>query len=207
MARGTTEKLLKGCGIKMLHQLRCLCALAILSHFAFGQDPSILLQVPLSPLGNLTLAREGAALLESLEGPVALVGIAGPYRTGKSFLLNQLKHASKGKDSMGPSTVSLDAAGESGESSRASDFPVGDTVWPVTASLAIQYLGKSQDGTSIFAFGAFLALSSRAVRLFSSTLADACCLVQCVPGASPNFLYNCHAVHRVRCVLCVERCL
>jgi hypothetical protein len=36
------------------------------------------------------VSERGAALLASINGPVVVVAIAGPYRTGKSFLLNRL---------------------------------------------------------------------------------------------------------------------
>lgn len=38
----------------------------------------------------MKVADEGIALLNSIEGPVAPVVVIGPYRSGKSFLLNQL---------------------------------------------------------------------------------------------------------------------
>lgn len=150
-------------------KMRCLLTiLAVILVFVDCQDPQLLLEVPLSPLGNLTLAGAGLALLEATTGPIALVGIAGPYRTGKSFLLNQLKAAS---DALQPPTIDVDGstllavdpegrASQPPSSSAPSgtnvihDFPVGDTVWPVTSGLSLQYLGKSPDGTSVFAFGA-----------------------------------------------------
>ncbi len=139
--------------------------LAVVSISVNCQDPQLLLEVPLSPLGNLTLAGAGLALLEATTGPIALVGIAGPYRTGKSFLLNQLKAASDALQSPiieGSTLLAVDPEGRTSQpSSSASagtstihDFPVGDTVWPVTSGLSLQYLGKSPDGTSVFAFGA-----------------------------------------------------
>ena len=33
---------------------------------------------------------QAIAFLNSIEGPVAIIGIAGMYRTGKSYLLNQV---------------------------------------------------------------------------------------------------------------------
>eukprot|EP01050_Picozoa_sp_SAG11_P006037 SAG11_NODE_452_length_9380_cov_10.655533_8_plen_332_part_00 len=40
--------------------------------------------------GSLTISEEAAAMLSSIEEPVSVVVVAGPYRTGKSFLLNCL---------------------------------------------------------------------------------------------------------------------
>ena len=45
---------------------------------------------------QLRLADEGVALLRSFQGPVAPVVVIGPYRSGKSFLLNQLLGVSCG---------------------------------------------------------------------------------------------------------------
>ncbi|KAI9106249.1 guanylate-binding protein [Phlyctochytrium arcticum] len=42
---------------------------------------------------KLRLTAQGAAFLEGLQGPFAIVAIVGPTRTGKSFLLNQIAHA------------------------------------------------------------------------------------------------------------------
>ncbi|KAK9137544.1 hypothetical protein Sjap_008138 [Stephania japonica] len=39
---------------------------------------------------KLQLAREGLEAIERIESPVAVVAVIGPYRSGKSFLLNQL---------------------------------------------------------------------------------------------------------------------
>lgn len=45
---------------------------------------------PVAGTSHLKVADEGIALLNSIEGPVAPVVVIGPYRSGKSFLLNQL---------------------------------------------------------------------------------------------------------------------
>eukprot|EP00899_Mesostigma_viride_P013238 jgi/Mesvir1/21915/Mv25005-RA.1 len=39
---------------------------------------------------KLVVAQEGLDILASIEMPVAVVAVIGPYRSGKSFLLNQL---------------------------------------------------------------------------------------------------------------------
>jgi protein tyrosine phosphatase len=40
--------------------------------------------------GTFTLNEETAALISQIEEPIAVLCIAGMYRTGKSFILNQL---------------------------------------------------------------------------------------------------------------------
>ena len=41
--------------------------------------------------GVFTVHEEAAAQLSKLDGPLVVVAVAGMYRTGKSFLLNQLR--------------------------------------------------------------------------------------------------------------------
>lgn len=45
---------------------------------------------PVPSTSHLQVAQEGLALLESIDKPVAPIVVIGPYRSGKSFLLNQL---------------------------------------------------------------------------------------------------------------------
>lgn len=45
---------------------------------------------PVPGTSHLKVADEGIQLLNSIEGPVAPIVVIGPYRSGKSFLLNQL---------------------------------------------------------------------------------------------------------------------
>ncbi len=45
---------------------------------------------PVPGRSQLALSEEGLGLLEGLQGPIAPVVVIGPYRSGKSFLLNQL---------------------------------------------------------------------------------------------------------------------
>jgi hypothetical protein len=45
---------------------------------------------PVARTSHLKVADEGIALLNSIDGPVVPVVVIGPYRSGKSFLLNQL---------------------------------------------------------------------------------------------------------------------
>jgi hypothetical protein len=39
---------------------------------------------------KLVLQEEGLAALSNINGPISIVAVIGPYRSGKSFLLNQL---------------------------------------------------------------------------------------------------------------------
>jgi len=40
--------------------------------------------------GKFLLNPETASIIDTLEGPIKIVSIVGPYRSGKSFLLNRL---------------------------------------------------------------------------------------------------------------------
>lgn len=40
--------------------------------------------------GHAILNQEGISIIESIQKPISILSIAGPYRTGKSFLLNSL---------------------------------------------------------------------------------------------------------------------
>ena len=56
-----------------------------------AKDMSVALLLPdTSSHTRLVLQPEGVDWLSSLQGPVALVSVVGAYRTGKSFLLNEL---------------------------------------------------------------------------------------------------------------------
>ena len=48
---------------------------------------------------KLTLQREGLDVLRGIKGPIAPVVVIGPYRSGKSFLLNQMLGVSCGRAS------------------------------------------------------------------------------------------------------------
>uniref|UniRef100_A0A453M2M4 GB1/RHD3-type G domain-containing protein n=1 Tax=Aegilops tauschii subsp. strangulata TaxID=200361 RepID=A0A453M2M4_AEGTS len=39
---------------------------------------------------KLRLSEQGLEAIRRIENPIAIVGVIGPYRSGKSFLLNQL---------------------------------------------------------------------------------------------------------------------
>ena len=45
---------------------------------------------PIEGHTKLQLEQDGLNILRSLRGPLAPVVVIGPYRSGKSFLLNQL---------------------------------------------------------------------------------------------------------------------
>lgn len=45
---------------------------------------------PVADHSKLELDETGLAVLEGIQGPVSPVVVIGPYRSGKSFLLNQL---------------------------------------------------------------------------------------------------------------------
>ena len=65
-----------------------------LQHAEGRPTPTIARPVPLvmpsADHTKLLLQDEGLQVLNDLEGAVAIVGVIGPYRSGKSFLLNQL---------------------------------------------------------------------------------------------------------------------
>jgi hypothetical protein len=69
---------------------------------------------------KLVICDEGAAELASISTPLAVISIAGLYRTGKSFLLNKLAGRSGG--------------GESGVSGM-SGFPVGSSTEACTRGI------------------------------------------------------------------------
>ena len=56
---------------------------------------------PVESRAKLKVNEEGLLALRSLEGPLAPVIVIGPYRSGKSFLLNQLLNVSCGRSIAG----------------------------------------------------------------------------------------------------------
>lgn len=68
---------------------------------------------PLRDHARLEATQEGLKLLQSLEGPVAVVSAVGAVHSGKSFLLNQLV----------------------GANPRNPGFPVGYTIKPETSGI------------------------------------------------------------------------
>jgi hypothetical protein len=53
---------------------------------------------PIADKTSLHLESEGLAVLRKITSPVAPVVVIGPYRSGKSFLLNQLLGVGCGKE-------------------------------------------------------------------------------------------------------------
>ena len=47
--------------------------------------------------GSFVVEPEAVEVLSSIEGKVAVVAVVGPYRTGKSFLLNSLSQVNFGE--------------------------------------------------------------------------------------------------------------
>ncbi|KAG7388458.1 hypothetical protein PHYPSEUDO_012519 [Phytophthora pseudosyringae] len=84
---------------------------------------------------GLRVTDAGVGLLESLNEPVAIVCLAGQYRTGKSFFLNQL--ASR-RDDLGSSeepTVANGRSANGASSSKAGGFRVGPTTESCTRGI------------------------------------------------------------------------
>ncbi|GFR45920.1 hypothetical protein Agub_g7378, partial [Astrephomene gubernaculifera] len=73
----------------------CILAILVLWQRAYAYEPRpvpLVLPAPASSsrASQLVLQPQGLALLAGLRGPVAPVVVIGPYRSGKSFTLNQL---------------------------------------------------------------------------------------------------------------------
>jgi hypothetical protein len=62
--------------------ITCFCCLHVCCRYALVN--------PVAGTSHLKVADEGIALLNSIDGPVSPIVVIGPYRSGKSFLLNQL---------------------------------------------------------------------------------------------------------------------
>lgn len=93
----------------------------------------------------------GLALLRSLEGPTAVVGVSGTYRTGKSTLLNRLAEAA-GVQHQAHDAVVFPEDGDAdveevGQSATA--FATGNSVEPVTDGLYVQHLGTNVEGVEV----------------------------------------------------------
>lgn len=54
------------------------------------ESAPVALVLPVESMSQLEVRKEGLALLNSIRGPVSPVVVIGPYRSGKSFTLNQL---------------------------------------------------------------------------------------------------------------------
>lgn len=104
------------------------------------QNPFQLLAPADASRTSLVIMEEGIQVLESLEGPVAVVAVVGPYHTGKSFLLNNLVRGLKARRAS--ETDTGDKVAESEESCLNPDntttfgvFEVGKSVDPSTAGV------------------------------------------------------------------------
>lgn len=86
---------------------------------------------------SLVVVEEGLRILESLQGPVAVVAVVGPYHTGKSFLLNNLVRSLQARQR--PEGDEAAAATVDDESSNFETafgvFEVGQSVDPSTAGI------------------------------------------------------------------------
>lgn len=69
--------------------------LLALFQFCIGASGKKVLLLQFPKDGLLHLHPDGLSFLESIAGPVSLVSVIGPYRSGKSFLLNQLTRTSE----------------------------------------------------------------------------------------------------------------
>ena len=78
---------------------------------------------------GLRVAPEALALLNSIVEPVAIVAVAGPYRSGKSFLLNCLSE--------------LEAGPEEGSRGSEPGFAVGSTTNACTRGLWLRASPRS----------------------------------------------------------------
>ncbi|GIM13741.1 hypothetical protein Vretimale_16806, partial [Volvox reticuliferus] len=67
-----------------------LLSLLVYREVAAFESRAVPLVLPLESRSKLAVQREGLDLLNSIPGPVSPVVIIGPYRSGKSFTLNQL---------------------------------------------------------------------------------------------------------------------
>ncbi|GIL50375.1 hypothetical protein Vafri_6610 [Volvox africanus] len=67
-----------------------LLSLLVCRQVAAFESRPLPLVLPLDSRSQLSVQREGVDLLNSIPGPVSPVVIIGPYRSGKSFTLNQL---------------------------------------------------------------------------------------------------------------------
>ena len=54
--------------------------------------------------GGLSVQQEALEILQQIQQPVVVVTIVGPYRSGKSYLMNRLAGKQTGEAISGPST-------------------------------------------------------------------------------------------------------
>lgn len=84
--------------------------------------------------GVLALNPAALAVLHSVTQPVVVVAIAGLYRTGKSFLMNQLAQKRTGEQRGKPHPFWVTFCGIS-DSSLSKGFPLGPTVYAETKGI------------------------------------------------------------------------
>ncbi|CAD7701518.1 unnamed protein product [Ostreobium quekettii] len=81
-----------GRGLQPPFLLLLSCLGALWAEGAEGRPVAVVL--PVVSTSRLRVDQEGLKILQNIEGPVAPVVVIGPYRSGKSFLLNQLLNVS-----------------------------------------------------------------------------------------------------------------
>jgi len=91
---------------------------------------------------SLVVVEEGLRVLESLQGPVAVVAVVGPYHTGKSFLLNNLVRSLEARQVGAEENEAASAVAaivDDGSSNTTTTtfgvFEVGQSVDPSTAGI------------------------------------------------------------------------
>eukprot|EP00944_MAST-04C_sp_MAST-4C-sp1_P008166 g8166.t1 len=103
---------------------------------ANGSKARALPFISVDEAGEFVVDPEARKCLEEINVPVAVVGIGGQYRTGKSYLLNILKHGPEGE-----SGTTISTNGEAGESEgveaqpSTSGFGIGHSVQACTKGI------------------------------------------------------------------------
>ena len=69
--------------------------------YKYKEEPLLLLSY-YEGSREFKISEEGKVFLSSLDSPIAIVGVAGMYRTGKSYLLNRVLLNRKGGFGVGP---------------------------------------------------------------------------------------------------------
>jgi hypothetical protein len=95
---------------------------------------------PVPGRSQLQLSQEGLQILREVTGPVAPIVVIGPYRSGKSFLLNQLLGVKCGKCSTCSKTVHRNKAAAM---SHQNGFPqIPDSVWAIPGRQRLRASGS-----------------------------------------------------------------
>ncbi len=116
--------------------------------------------ISIDPAGNLLLHQEALTMIKSIKKKVAIISVAGQYRTGKSFLLNRLL-------------------------GRQNGFELGSTINPCTKGLWIwnRPVNVTEDVQAVFIDTEGLASFSRNVHIDMKIFAMALLM-------SSYFIYN-----------------